>query len=87
MSDALWTQAIDLMLFGMGSVFIFLGLLVVVTVIISKTISRLFPEQSVSPVPKSALSPTLPQATHQNVEPEIMSAIKAAIDKHRAQRL
>ncbi len=72
----LFQQGVDLMLFGMGTVFAFLILLVGALTLMSWVITRFFPE------------PEQPEAAVQMaplvvVEPRIQAVIQAAINKHR----
>jgi oxaloacetate decarboxylase gamma subunit len=76
MSQGILDQGIDLMLFGMGTVFVFLTVLVFATVIMSGFIQRYLPEkvepqQPVTPVPAGV------------TDPKVLAIIKAAIDQHR----
>ncbi|MEZ0123668.1 MAG: OadG family protein [Candidatus Reddybacter sp.] len=72
----LFQQGIDLMLFGMGTVFAFLILLVGALTLMSWVITRFFPE----PVPPPVAVQMAPVTA---VEPRIQAVIQAAIDKHR----
>jgi len=73
----LFQQGVDLMLFGMGTVFAFLILLVGASYLMSWVITRFFPE----PVQLEAAVQIAPVAA---VEPRIQAVIQAAIDKHRS---
>lgn len=73
----LFQQGVDLMLFGMGTVFAFLILLVGASYLMSWVITRFFPE----PVRPAVAVQMAPVAA---VEPRIQAAIQAAIDKHRS---
>lgn len=77
MQDTLMQQGIDLMLFGMGSVCVFLTLLVIVTGLMSSIIGRFFPEAVVPLVPSRA------SAQGSVNDPKLVAIIQAAIDKHR----
>jgi len=72
----LFQQGVDLMLFGMGTVFAFLISLVGASYLMSWVITRFFPEP-VQPEPAVQMSPV------SAVEPRIQAVIQAAIDKHR----
>jgi len=80
MQDTLIDQGINLMLFGMGTVFIFLTILVFATTLMSKVVNRLTPEQQAEPnaAPLSAVT-----TDNQSVNPKIVSAIEKAIAQHR----
>lgn len=82
MQESLFGQGISLMIYGMGTVFVFLATLIVVTLVLSRIITRYFPETSAAP--KSSSLPRAKSAVV--VEPEVLAAIKAAIQQHRAQR-
>lgn len=81
MQESLIEQGIDLMLFGMGTVVVFLAILVVATLGMSRFIRHFFPEADVSATPPAELNvdPVLPDA-------RLLAAIKAAIEQHRAKR-
>ena len=72
----LFQQGVDLMLFGMGTVFAFLILLVGAITLMSRVITRFFPE----PVHPEVALRMAPVAA---VDPRIQAVIQAAIDKHR----
>ena len=80
MPSSLIDQGFNLMLFGMGTVFIFLTILIFATSGMSKIITRYFPEKVVAaPVKKrkaAALGAT-------SVAPATLKIIQAAIEKHR----
>ena len=68
-------QGVDLMLYGMGTVFAFLTLLVGAIYLMSSIISRFFPD----PVVEEAM-PVLGPAV---IDPQLKAVIQAAIDQHR----
>lgn len=75
MQESIVQQGVDLMLFGMGTVFVFLTILVIATVIMSGLVGRFFPE---------AEKPAAPVAAAPGqVDARTRAIIKAAIDKHR----
>lgn len=77
MQESIMQQGFDLMLFGMGSVFIFLTLLVIATTAMSAVVQRFFPE---------ALKPAAPapsQVPAAGADARLQAVIKAAIDQHR----
>ena len=51
MSASIVEQGVELMLFGMGTVILFLGLLVLATTLMSRMLARYFPEPEPAPVP------------------------------------
>ena len=77
MDSALVTQGLDLMLYGMGTVFTFLTLLVGITTLMSMVVNKLVVEVEEAP------AASLPSATAATVEPRIAKVIQAAIDQHR----
>ncbi len=77
MQQDIMQQGVDLMLFGMGSVFVFLTVLVIATTIMSSFVQRFLPE---TPEPQ----PAAPRATTNVTDPKLLAVIKAAVDQHRA---
>ena len=77
MESTLFTQGLDLMLYGMGTVFAFLTLLVGITTLMSLVVNKLVVETELAPA-----APVL-TSTPQAVEPRIAKVIQAAIDQHR----
>lgn len=75
------SEALDLMLLGMGTVFVFLVVLIIVTSVMSKIIMYFAPDESV------ILSPTLGNAGSQSNANKnnaiILPVVTAAIHKHR----
>lgn len=65
------------MLMGMGTVFVFLTLLVFVTSFMSSVIQKYFPETSVEVLPTAATS-------NGKNNPALLAAISAAIHAHRS---
>ena len=74
MNSPLISQGLDLLLYGMGTVFIFLTVLVVVTTFMSATVNKIAHSQ-----PQEVATDT----SHAQVEPRIVKAIQAAINQHR----
>ena len=77
MESTLIAQGLDLMLYGMGTVFTFLTLMVGITTLMSMVVNKLVVEAEVVPdvpVQTAAAAP---------VEPRIAKVIQAAIDQHR----
>jgi len=79
MSPSLISQGVDLMLYGMGTVFIFLTLLVLVTTVMSKVIGRLTLQPQVQPITESVDSSPTINSNHK-------LAIAEAIKQHRQRR-
>ncbi|GAA6152373.1 OadG family protein [Pseudoteredinibacter isoporae] len=78
MSASLVQQGIDLMLFGMGTVFVFLTLLVIAVNIMSTVIQKYFPEAE----PEATPTPASPAPAQVN-DPKLIAIIQAAIEQHR----
>ncbi|WP_439102190.1 OadG family protein [Congregibacter sp.] len=82
MGSHLLSQGIELMMYGMGTVVVFLTLLVFASRLMSLIIQRFFPEPPVV-VPQRVstaageLAPT----------PEVLAAISAAVHQHRRRRV
>ena len=71
-------QGADLMLFGMGIVFVFLTMLVIVTTLMSRLVQRWFPEKEVASTTSTESPP--------DVDDRIVAVIQAALDKHRSRK-
>lgn len=74
-------QGFDLMLFGMGTVVIFLAILVVSTQLMSWVIQRYFTESEVAEAPARVA-----EADQGPLDPRLLAVIKAAVDQHRIKR-
>ena len=74
-------QGIELMLYGMGTVLLFLLLLVYAVQAMSRIVARWFPE----PVPPSSGGPA-PAAipVSDGIDPKLVAAIGAAVHRHRS---
>ena len=68
-------QGLDLMLYGMGTVFIFLTLLVIVTTLMSLIVQRWFPDDDFEITP----SPS----TNFGVDERVAAVIQTALAQHR----
>ena len=77
MDASLISQGLDLLLYGMGTVFVFLTILVGLTALMSRTVMRFSPEE---PVGTEVNSQQIHTAL---VEKRIVKVIQAAIDQHR----
>ncbi|MBO9496012.1 OadG family protein [Thalassotalea sp. G20_0] len=78
------SEGSSLMLFGMGFVFLFLTLLVLVTSLMSTIIDRYFQE----PLPSAVANP-IPvnsQPSSSDDQGELVAAISAAIQMHRTKK-
>ncbi|MCE0494212.1 oxaloacetate decarboxylase subunit gamma [Vibrio salinus] len=71
----LW-QAANIMVTGMGVVFIFLTIMVFLVTLMSKLVPK---ESLPDPVPRSHTG----MSTSKDVEPQVIAAISAAIHQHR----
>lgn len=78
MDSILITQGLDLMLYGMGTVFTFLTVLVVITSTMSALVNRIVTEEVVAT--------SAPSADSNTVEPRLAKVIQAAIDQHRGRK-
>lgn len=74
-------QGLDITLFGMGIVFTFLLLLVICTTIMSRVMTRFFPEPEPVPAPASGASLSDPTS-----DTRLRKIIEAAIKQHRNKR-
>ena len=75
MQEAIVAQGVELMLYGMGTVVLFLGLLVLATTAMSRLLSRYFPEAPPAPAPTG---PRAVVASAQGPDPDVVAAISAA---------
>ena len=86
MQSTLFEQALDLLVFGMGTVFIFLAILVVAINLMSRFVSTFFPEAiAVEPMhqPKSTNDKASAAINSTEVDSTTLAAIQAAIHQHR----
>jgi len=74
-------QGVELMLYGMGTVVLFLAALVLVTTGMSGFITRYFPEPE--PPPVTARERGADKAAPAELDPGIVAVITAAIHQHR----
>jgi oxaloacetate decarboxylase gamma subunit len=77
MDSLLISQGLDLMLYGMGTVFTFLTLLVGLTALMSRSVMRFSKEESAEP------EVNIHQIHSTLVDKKIVKVIQAAIDQHR----
>ena len=80
MDALLISQGLDLMLYGMGTVFTFLTLLVGLTGLMSRAVMRFSPEE---PVEAEVSTHQIHSAI---VDKKIVKVIQAAIDQHRGSK-
>jgi oxaloacetate decarboxylase gamma subunit len=81
MRDQIINQGVELMLYGMGTVVLFLAVLVVATGAMSRLLARYLPEAEPVTTPP-------PQRTARAAQPdaELVAVITAAVHRHRAKR-
>ncbi len=73
------SSGLELMAFGMGTVFSFLVLLIFATSLLSKIVNKFNPEPVV--VPQVAVT-----APTQGVDPQLLNVLAAAVKEHRARQ-
>lgn len=78
MQSTLLQQGFDLLIFGMGTVFVFLTLLVICVNFMSMFINKIFGEEEIIVEPKPA-----PRKAGK-VDPKVLAVIQEAIYQHRA---
>jgi oxaloacetate decarboxylase gamma subunit len=83
MQGSIVEQGIELMLFGMGTVVVFLMLLILATNLMSLVLRRFFPEAEV-PTARPALAPS--PALQSVDQTRLLAVITAAIHRHRADK-
>lgn len=81
MQESLVSQGFGLLLYGLGTVFVFLTMLVAVVTCVSYVIVRFFPEPA-EPLPND--SPRRSANNTTAVDPKTLKIIQAAIDQHRS---
>ena len=87
MQDDIVAQGVELMLYGMGTVVLFLALLVLAIVIMSRFVNNYFPEEESSAA--AALQKLRGRAQAQaqpEDDPNLVAVISAAIHQHRANK-
>ena len=82
MQEDLLAEGLELMLFGMGTVFVFLAVLVVVTTLMSAIVQRFFPD---APQPTLAITPRPAPVAASNDE-QLLAVITAAVHKYRSRK-
>ncbi|MEH6469584.1 MAG: OadG family transporter subunit [Porticoccus sp.] len=90
MTDPLLQQGLDLMIYGMSTVFLFLTLLVLVTMTASAIIGRLFPEMPETDLlsPHSVSTPNTSSNTSSegSEDKKLLAILQNAIDQHRSRK-
>jgi len=77
--DNLFSEGLTLMVFGMGFVFVFLTLLVIVTSIMSRLLGRYLPEPVAKPRPQAVTG-----VQSDNNNDELIAVLTAAVHKYRS---
>jgi len=72
------SQGLALTVFGMGTVFVFLTILVFATNIMSTLVNKFAPEEAPAPAAPA------PQAQTQGVDPQLVKVLSAAVKQYRA---
>ncbi len=78
--DNLMSEGLNLMVFGMGFVFVFLTLLVFATGAMSKLVARFAPEPEPKPKPAKTAAVTAPTAGGD----ELVAVMTAAVHQYRS---
>ena len=84
MQGSIVNQGVELMLFGMGTVLVFLTLLVLAIALMSWILQRYYPE--VEPAPGAQRPVVSPVSSPIVGDANLVAAITAAIHKYRAKR-
>lgn len=85
----LMSEGLNLMLVGMGFVFVFLTLLVFITSLMSKIITRYekdvgtLPEEGI-PAPTAVISQAMSSRQHANDDKNLITILSAAVHKFRS---
>ncbi len=80
LSTSLVANGTDLLVYGMGTVFVFLSILVLATILMSMIVQKFFAEAPEEPNLKTATVDT------GRVNPRTLAVIQAAIHEHRAKQ-
>lgn len=83
MDNSIVGQGVELMLYGMGTVVVFLALLVVITSVMSTLVNRYFPE---APAPVAVPTTGRKSGPGAQADGEVVAAITAAIAQHRSRK-
>ena len=75
--NSLISEGLNLMVYGMGFVFVFLTLLVIVTALMSKLVNKFLPEPIVEPKAKASAPQTAGNSD------ELLAVLTAAVHKYR----
>ena len=82
--NGLLAQGLELMLYGMGFVLVFLVLLVVATTVMSALVRRFPGDEPADATPPAASAPV--EAAEQEIPPQVVAAIREALHQHRARQ-
>jgi oxaloacetate decarboxylase gamma subunit len=82
MKESLLQHGVDLMLYGMSAVVLFLAILVIATNVMAWAIRRYFPEPEAPRVEREVLEDN----PNPGLNARTLAIIKAALDQHRANR-
>jgi oxaloacetate decarboxylase gamma subunit len=85
MQGSIVAQGVELMLYGMGTVALFLALLVVATTAMSALVTRYFTPAEAPPT-EPVGNPGTPTGGAGQPDPRVVAAIAAAIHRHRARK-
>ncbi len=85
MQEDIIAQGVELLLFGMGTVVLFLALLVLSTTLMSRFINRYFPESEPTGAAEAALQRLRGEGAPSE-DPNLVAVISAAIHRHRNTR-
>ena len=80
MEQTLIDQGISLMLYGMGTVFVFLTVLVFATTLMSKLVAKFSPAELASELNSE---PTAMNTENKSPSKQVLQAIKQALAEHR----
>lgn len=83
-TQQLLLEGVELMLFGLGLVFLFLVLLILCIQLIAKSLERLGLHETHEAVVAAALSATAAPIPAAQIDQDTLSAIEIAIKQHRA---
>mgnify|MGYP001269065947 CR=1 FL=1 len=81
---SLIAQGLELMVFGMGVVFVFLTMLVYATQFMSVLVNKLAPEVEAAPA-QPVRKAAIPASN--GVDPQLVKVLSAAVKEHRARQL
>ena len=80
MENTLFQQGVELMIFGMGTVFVFLTVLILLTTAMSSLVGRFFPVEA----PPSLPVKQVPSAVSAVEDERLLAVISASIHRYRS---